>query len=564
MKTAVDHVSAGPGFAMQCVLSLILFGICRCVTGIASDLQYPVFSPAAQAAGRKLTASVFQHLLNLDITFHLDNQTGRLSSIIERGTRSMQILFVTLFFRVVPTVLETVLVCALFGRVFSPLVSAILLLTLTVYITYSILTVGISINVRKRMIELESLQMGKAVDALQNFETVSLFNNQKLEVHQYDGLLEGYQKASIAHERIMAMLNSGQGFIISVGITLALAVTVMMTPRGSPLLAGDLVLMQGVISQLMVPLTFFGWFYRESRQGLTDLQEFLQILNTEPKMKDGTIDFYKATKYPEMQSANDSHQQGIEVSIKDLHFSYTPERKVLKGINLEIPSGKSVAFVGGSGSGKSTLLKLIIRLYDADKGVVLFDGLNVKDLTRRSFRSVIGVVPQDTVLFNHTIFQNILYGRLDATHEEVYEAARMAQLDSTIREFPDGYETVVGERGLKLSGGEKQRLAIARAFLRAPRLIVCDEATSALDTSTEKEIMKSLEKLAVGRTSIFVAHRLSTIQNCDKIVVMANGQIVEEGTHKQLMAMEGRYYDMWEAQTKSDNVKIENAVYVNS
>lgn len=564
-KHAVDAM--GQNAVQMTVAALLTSGLCRVVNGVAKEIQHPCFTPISQAAGRRVAYHTFAHVLDLDISFHLERRTGALSRVLERGTRSIAVMFRAIVFTFIPTAIELVLVAVVLARSFSPLVAALVVATFVAYVSWTTLMTQAATDVRKQVNVLDNQTTGKAVDALLNYETVALFNNQALEVSEYDTVLSQLQKASIRTEAISATLNAGQSVILSFGLTAVLAVAAMGSATTS-MTAGDLVLVQGLLLQLWGPLQFLGWFYRELRQSLVDLDAFLKVLLTKNQLPDGDkdlpmTDVHVAADSPahhqrngngasEAQPIASTSQRGLALQLKDVHFSYNPEREVLKGVNITAQPGQSVAIVGPSGSGKSTLLRLMVRLYDVTTGSITLNGVDVRELRQGSLRGSVAVVPQDTVLFNDTIYRNIAYGRVGATREEVEAAAKKAQLDTAISRMSDGYNTVVGERGLKLSGGEKQRVAIARAFLRSPKLLICDEATSALDTATERDIMDSLTELASGRTSIFVAHRLSTIRNCDKIVVMSAGQVVEEGSHNDLMNAGRVYADMWAMQAEQE------------
>eukprot|EP00879_Flechtneria_rotunda_P004177 GHRR01004425.1.p1 GENE.GHRR01004425.1~~GHRR01004425.1.p1 ORF type:complete len:675 (+),score=250.27 GHRR01004425.1:972-2996(+) len=636
---------------------------------LTKELTYPIFTPISQAVARRVAYQTFSHVLELDITFHMNRRTGRLSRILERGTRSIQMLYRAVLFTFMPTAIELVFVVSLLATKFSPMVAMLVGGTFVLYVAWTLTMTQATVEVRKQVNQLDNLTTSKAVDALLNAETVALFDNRQLEVEQYDKYLRGYQAAAIQTERLAALLNAGQSVILSAGLTCVMVAAVIRGPIGEAAMAaavatgsgvvarataaalggngesaatggaaagvaaspGDLVLLQGLLLQLWSPLQFLGWFYRELRQSLVDMEEFFDILKTKTNLPDGTIllpdvppsvreaaaldvasvadrlsshskastsgrthngegqrtsggssTFHgksskqslveAALKLHRQQHPDNQHQQqnrnlgsadyygvgpdptlsisglGLEVELQDVKFGYHPERQVLKGVSCKIMPGESVAVVGASGSGKSTILKLVTRLYDAGEGAVLVNGVDVRDLQRASLRTAVAVVPQDTVLFNDSILQNIRYGKPTANDDEVISAAKLAHLHQAVLRMPDGYNTMVGERGLKLSGGEKQRVAIARAFLRAPRLLICDEATSALDTATEASILGSLNELARGRTSIFVAHRLSTVAGCDRILVLAEGRLVEEGSHVELLAAGGVYADMWRAQ----------------
>eukprot|EP00891_Asterochloris_glomerata_P006206 jgi/Astpho2/6206/e_gw1.00088.34.1_t len=486
------------------------------------------------------------HVLDLDIGFHLERRTGALSRILERGTRSVAMMFRAVVFTFLPTIVELGLVTTVLARKFSASIAAAVLATFVLYVAWTTWMTKQATEVRKEVNELDNLTTAKAIDSLINYETVKLFNNELLEVTQYDQYLVGFQRASVTTEVISATLNAGQAIILSVGLTAALCLAARggASAAGMVVTAGDLVMVQGLLLQLWGPLNFLGWFYREVRQSLVDMEAFFKILSTQPTLPDGTQDLPASRQGP------------AAAEIQNVRFSYpggqpTP-REVLRGVSLRAAPGQSVAIVGSSGSGKSTILRLLVRLYDAAEGSVILDGIDVKDLKQASLRSAVAVVPQDTVLFNDTILNNIGYGRPEAPEDEIIKAAEMARLSDAIARMPNGYSTMVGERGLKLSGGEKQRVAIARAFLRNPRLLICDEATSALDTATEQGIMGSLNELAQGRTSVFVAHRLSTVQQCDKIIVMSEGVVAEQGSHLELMAAGGLYAQMWETQAAKE------------
>jgi len=572
-KHAVDAM--GHSAVQASVAALLTSGMCRIVNGVAKEIQHPCFTPISQAAGRRVAYHTFAHVLDLDISFHLERRTGALSRVLERGTRSIAVMFRAIVFTFIPTIVELGLVAALLARSFNPMVAVLVVMTFGAYVSWTILMTAAATDIRKEVNVLDNQTTGKAVDALLNYETVALFNNQALEVSEYDTVLSKLQKASIKTEGISATLNAGQSVILSIGLTAVLAVAALGSQTGIAMTAGDLVLVQGLLLQLWGPLQFLGWFYRELRQSLVDLDAFLKVLQTKNSLPDGTRDLpllgpinspssngaIPATHSNMPQSATAaSSERGLHLELQDVHFSYNADREVLKGVNISAKPGQSVAIVGPSGSGKSTLLRLMVRLYDANQGTIKLNGVDVRELRQASLRGSVAVVPQDTVLFNDTIYRNIAYGRPGASREEVEAAAERAQLTAAIGRMSDGYMTMVGERGLKLSGGEKQRVAIARAFLREPRLLICDEATSALDTATERGIMESLTELATGRTSIFVAHRLSTIRNCDKIVVMSAGKVVEEGTHAELMALGRVYSDMHtmqsEAEALEDNICV--------
>jgi ABC-type transport system involved in Fe-S cluster assembly fused permease/ATPase subunit len=564
-KTAVDHLTAAAVFSSQfnaaavaaslnAAATAILFsGIFKATSGLATELRSVAFTPVAQAAGRRVALQVFNHVLNLDLSFHLNRRTGALQRIIDRGTRSVTMVFRAVVFTFVPTALELVLVCFLLWKAFSWHVVAIVLATFVAYVAWTVQMTGYSADLRKIANAMDGETTGKAVDALLNYETVSVFGNVDLESKQYDGLLRSYHEAALGSERASSALNAGQAVILSIGVTAVLAAAALGVGRGGlrvvgPIAerVGDLVMANGLLIQLWAPLQFLGFFYRELRQSLVDMEAMFEVMSTTSGVRDG------AEALPE--PAAGGLGKGARISLKDVRFGYDGAREVLRGVSLEIQPGQSVGIVGPSGSGKSTLLRLLLRAYDVTGGAVEIDGMDVRDCTISSLRDAAAIVPQDTVLFNDTLRHNLRYGRVDASEEEIKGAARAARLDKTLRLMPEGLDTMVGERGVKLSGGEKQRVAIARAFLRAPRLLLADEATSALDTATEVGILQSLQEVAQGRTAVFVAHRLSTVRSCDVVVVMENGVIVEQGTHEELIIGKGSgvksgvYAAMWASQ----------------
>jgi len=561
-KTAVDHLTDAAIFSSQnnlvavdvalkaAAMALVFSGIYKATSGVFTELRSVAFTPVAQAAGRRVALQVFNHVLNLDLKFHLNRRTGALQRIIDRGTRSVTMVFRAVVFTFAPTALELTLVCALLWKAFSWHVVAIVLTTFALYVSWTVKMTGYSADLRKIANVMDGETTGKAVDALLNYETVSVFGNVELESTQYDGLLRSYHEAALGSERASSALNAGQAVILSFGMIGVLVTAALGIGRGGVEVVGpisqrvgDLVMANGLLLQLWAPLQFLGFFYRELRQSLVDMEAMFEVMSAKSSVVDGTTPLPKA-----------SESTGASIELKNVRFGYDDSRQVVKGVSLRIEPGQSVGIVGPSGSGKSTLLRLLLRAYDVNEGSVTIDGVDVRDATLKSLRDATAIVPQDTVLFNDTLLHNLRYGRPDASDEDVARAASAARLDGTISLMPDGLDTMVGERGVKLSGGEKQRVAIARAFLRSPRLLLADEATSALDTATEVGILQSLQEVAEGRTAVFVAHRLSTVRSCDLIVVMENGVIVEQGTHEDLMlargsgAKSGVYANMWASQ----------------
>ena len=569
-KFAIDHLTraaqlpVGPESlqaANMAAMMLCFSGLFKAIAGIATELRMVSFTPVAQAAGRRVALEVFNHVLNLDMQFHLQRRTGALQRIIDRGTKSVSMVFRAVIFTFIPTFVELALVSAVLWKTFSWHVVAVVLSTFCCYVRWTMHMTGVSASKRKLANTMDGLSTGKAVDALLNYETVSNFGNVNLEAKQYDTLLRGYHEAALGSDRASSLLNAGQAVVLSLGMTAALSCAALGVGAGGNAQqmganlanrVGDLVMANGLLLQVWAPLNFLGFFYRELRQSLVDMEAMFDVLSTTSNVKDGTM------KLPKNTSASSN---GASISFKDVSFDYGNGRKILKNVNLDISPGESIGIVGPSGSGKSTLLRIALRAYDATSGDVFFDGYSVKDLQMKSLRSAVAVVPQDAVLFNDSLEHNVRYGRPDATDDEVERACHAAKLEKTIDDLPDGLKTKVGERGVMLSGGEKQRVAIARAFLKSPRVLVADEATSALDTATESQILESLEEIARDRTSVFVAHRLSTVMKCTRIIVMRDGEIVEQGSHDELVVLSGLYAKMWVAQQAEElSVKLEKEV----
>lgn len=555
-KQAVDALALGSSQSQAvpaCVAAVLLFGAARCILSLAKEVQHPIFSPVSQAVARRVSHHSFRHVLELDLGFHLDRKTGSLSRILERGARSVGMIFRAVVFTFIPTAIELVAVCVLLARAFSPKISYIVLCTFGVYTGFTVLLTWFATSTRRAVKNLDNEISSQAVDALLNVETVQLYANEQLEAEKYDAGLTAYQKASVKLEVISAVLNAGQAVILAGGMTVAM----VAAAQSVGITSGGLVYIQTLLLQLWAPLQFLGWFYRELRQSLVDMEDLFEILRRNPALPDGFQDLPSSSSSSSNEKAL-SKQEGVAVQLQNVRYKYPGAggKEVLKGVDIEARPGEKVAIVGPSGSGKSTLLRLLVRMYDADDGTVLLDGLDVKSLHQHSIRHAVAVVPQDTVLFNDSVYNNIAYGKVGSSYDEVVQAARAAKLEGAIKTMTGGYGTVVGERGLKLSGGEKQRVSLARAFLRSPRLLICDEATSALDTATERSIMTSLTELAAGRTSVFVAHRLSTVQECDRIYVLSEGEVKEEGGHGELMERRGMYYDMWTAQEAAEAAEM--------
>lgn len=514
------------------------YGALRLASSLFTELREFLFSKVTQHAVRKIAIEVFEHLHSLSLRFHLARQTGGVSRDIDRGSRGIQSLISYSLYSIVPTIIEFSLVLIYLGWNYDWMYAAITFTALVCYIIYTVKVTEWRTQYRRKMNEMDTSANQKAIDSLLNFETVKYFGNEKFEASRYDTFLASYQEAAMQSQRSLAVLNIGQQIIIVIGLIAILWRAILGVEAGL-LTLGDLVLINTLMIQLYIPLNFLGVIYREIKQALLDMDNMFSLLGKDREIQDKPSAQALQLVQPKL---------GPKVVFDQVNFFYDPNRPILKNVQFEILPGTTTAVVGRSGSGKSTLARLLFRFYDVQSGSILIDDQPIKEIQQASLRKAIGIVPQDTVLFNDSIGYNIAYGNPTASQLEITQAAKAAQIDEFIMSLPDGYQTAVGERGLKLSGGEKQRVAIARTLLKDPALLIFDEATSALDSKTEKAIQAEINKLTSNRTALIIAHRLSTIVHAEQILVMSAGEIVERGTHEQLIALQGQYAQMWSMQ----------------
>jgi ABC-type transport system involved in Fe-S cluster assembly fused permease/ATPase subunit len=539
-KQAVDALSGvGASDMMLGAVGLtVAYGMARLMSNGFQQLRDAVFAKVGQGALRALALQTFEHIHRLSMRYHIGRKTGGLSRIIERGVKGVEFLLRFLLFSIGPLILELLMIATILFFLFDVWYLAAVVVTIALYVWFTFAVTEWRVKLRKQMNDQDTDANQKAIDSLLNFETVKYFGAEAREARRYDSAMELYQIAALKTSYSLAFLNFGQSFLITSGLVTVMVLAALGVQQGA-LTVGDFVMVNAYMIQITMPLNFLGTVYREIRQALVDMGEMFDLLEQPPEV----------TTKP---GAPDLNISGGAVELRDVHFGYDAERPILKGVDLLVPAGQTVAIVGPSGSGKSTIGRLLFRFYDVSGGAVSIDGQDVRDVTQTSLHDAIGVVPQDTVLFNDTIRYNIAYGKDGANHAEIEAAAKDAQIHDFIMGLPEGYETTVGERGLKLSGAEKQRVGIARTLLKNPPILLLDEATSALDTGTEHEIQDALARAAQGRTVITIAHRLSTIADADRIVVLENGQVAEEGRHADLLEKGGRYAGLWNRQQSEE------------
>ena len=542
LKQIIDALDSSHAVLVVPVFLIVGYGLLRLFSTLFGELRDAVFAKVTQRAIRRVALQVFEHLHSLSLRFHLDRQTGGVSRDIERGTRGIGFLLNFTLFNILPTLLEIVLVAIILLKKYNAWFAIITFITLVAYIIFTLFITEWRMVVRRTMNDLDSKANTRAIDSLLNYETVKYFGNEAYEARRYDHNMEHWEQAAVRNQTSLALLNAGQSVIIAIGITALMLLAAQEVVSGK-MTIGDLVLVNVFMLQLYMPLHFLGFVYREIRHSLADMEKMFRLLHEHKEIADAP----DATVLQVGQAS---------VRFADVNFSYAPDRQILHDVSFEIPAGHTIAVVGASGAGKSTLSRLLFRFYDVSQGSIQINGQDIRSVTQTSLRAAIGIVPQDTVLFNDTIYYNIAYGRPEASREEVIAAAQAAHIHSFIESLPQGYESTVGERGLKLSGGEKQRVAIARAILKNPAMLIFDEATSALDSHSEKAIQGELRSIAQNRTTLVIAHRLSTVVDADQILVMGQGRIIERGTHAELLEQHGAYEYLWNLQKQEEKKQL--------
>ncbi len=523
------------------LLASIVYGLSRILMTVLVQVREGMFAKVAMHAVRKLALSTFEHMHRLSLRFHLEKKTGGLTRVLERGRAGIENISRMALMTLIPTIVEFVLIIAVCAIEFDWRYIVTIVGMIVFYLWFTIKATDWRVGIRRTMNDSDTDANTKAIDSLLNYETVKYFGAEEREASRYDRSMERYETASIKSYTSLAVLNTGQAVIFTIALTLCLVMAAQDVLAGSHTV-GHFAMVNLLMLQLFMPLNFMGMVYREIKQGLTDIEKMMEVLDKNPEVAD-------------RPGARDLGVTGGAIRFENVRFAYDPEREILKDISFDVPAGKMVAIVGPSGAGKSTISRILLRFYDVSGGAVTIDGQDLREVTQKSLRAAIGVVPQDTVLFNDTIFYNVKYGRADATDAEVYDAAKMAQIDDFVKTLPDGYDTMVGERGLKLSGGEKQRVAIARTILKGPPILILDEATSALDSHTEKEIQDALDRVSRDRTTLVIAHRLSTIIHADQILVLDAGRLAEQGTHAELIAKNGLYASLWARQRQAEKAR---------
>ncbi len=543
-KEAVDLLSptAAPIIALPLGL-LLAYGLVRLLMVAFAQLRDAVFAKVAQRAIRTVALRTFEHLHRLSLRFHIERQTGGLSRVIERGVKGIEFLLSFMLFNIIPTLLEILLVCGILWGLFNVWFAVVTFVTIISYIAFTLVFTEWRLKYRREMNDRDTEANTKAIDSLLNYETVKYFGNENHEAQRYDTSMQAYERAAVRSIVSLAAVNIGQGGVIATGLVILMIMAGHGVTSGA-MTIGDFVLVNTYLIQLYLPLNFLGFVYRQIRQSLTDMEVMFRLLEVQAEIAD-------------RPGAGSLQVNGGEVEFDGVQFAYDPRRTILEDVSFVVPPGHKVAIVGPSGAGKSTISRLLFRFYDVSSGSVRVDGQDVRDVSQASLRRAIGIVPQDTVLFNDTIHYNIAYGDPSASDEQIEEAARLARIHDFIMDTPDGYQTRVGERGLKLSGGEKQRVAIARMILKGPAIMLFDEATSALDTHTEREIQESLRDVSRNRTTLVIAHRLSTVVDCDEIIVLDDGRIVERGRHEDLLSRAGAYAAMWRKQQQASELARE-------